>query len=821
MASFVPDAFKNPSANVASGHYRYMKDEEIFVDTFFSYWSATARDPFAEKKEKKKLPPASLEIPQISFPLKIMLPPVPGTSSSFWQPFIPMSAAPLEADMVTLVAENLEKYLLLKEEKETLSLSQKIKAMVRPQDSIFMKDGKKFKGNIIAENNQEIVLSCSENKAIQNLVFPLSRILKIERKMNLEEAYIFLWKGLDSRDSKGFLELAQSAEENNLPEISQDFFQKFLQAFPSLSEGYLAYASFLRKRLDLDQAYHVYCLAQKNGISQESIIVGMAEIAFSLGLKEKALRLLLPLREFSSLIKAVEFAFALKEETTVENILAKIRSLPLNVEQKKILLYWDALLALYKGNIEKSLSFCEEAAEGISPELSAIQGNALYLQGKPKDACLSLKKAIEKRNVYALYNLSLVYFMGEAYIQATGILKKLLDTPEIQEDPSTVKATIAYISFISNPEENYAQALQLLKEAQINNPENPLPFYLAGEIHKGKKESQEIACQNYQKALALDFQLTPALLSLGILSIQNSNLSDAIRYFQEALFRPLPSSLRADVHAYLSIVYAENEEFLQAQEHIDKAFKIQENHILALQLSAWIANKKGAISEALSHLDHLLAKNPKDEYALKAKEEITENEGLFLWEEQFQREDGEKIRRQWQEIEQDGIDIALREEKAVFSGTNIRGNVSAFLLRSHDFQTFVSIKADLFSKEASAASTGILYGNTEGDCLYFGKNAQNQIVYGKSKQGALPKWQNILDKDQPVLYPETGMANFQIQRTRKEKNTYSLLMDGKLLAKIVWEKEKPGKKDIGFFGFSESHLPWKLEIDNVQIIEKQ
>ncbi len=818
MTFFTPDAFKNPPGKVSSGHYRPMSDEEIFPGAFHTYWSGNSRNPFVKIQEKKKLPPASLELPKIVLPSKILLPPVPCPASSFWQPIGQINFSPLETDLVTLGTENLDRYLASKEEKIISPFSLKIKSLVKPQDTIFMKDGKRYKGKILSENSQEILLTTGESKASQNLLLPVSRILKIEKQISLEQVYQQSWKDLEEKDSKGFLSLAQSCEENGLPDLAQDFFQKVIRSFPSWDEAYLSYASFLRRRLDWDQAYQVYSLAKENGISQEAITMGMAEIIFAIGLKEKALRLLLPLRDFPSIVKALEFSFALKQEQTIESLLVKARALPLDQSQKKILLYWEALFALYKGDMETCLAYCKEYPEPLTPELENVKGISFYLQGKLGDACRSFTKAIEKRNVWAFYNLSLVYFMGGAYPQATGILKKILDIPEIVEDPSSVKAVLAYITFFSEPEKNYIIASQLLKEGQINNPQNPIPFYLLGEISRTQSSQQEVAIQNYQKALELDFQLHPALVALGVLSIQNNNLSDAIRYFQELLLRPLPSFLKADIHAYIALAYTANEEFLKAQEHIAQAYKMQENHTLALQISAWIANKRSFIPEALASLEVLLTKNPRDDYALKAKEEILENQGLFLWEEEFQREDSEKIRRQWQEVEQDGIDISLREQKAIFSGRSIRGNIPSFLLRSVDTQTFVALNADIFS-EANMVYTGIIYGNLEGDCLYFGKNPQNQVVYAKAKPNSLIKWQNALENEKPVLWTETH-STVQLLRMRNEKNTYAFLLNGKILAKVIFEKEKPGKKDIGFFAFSETNLFWQLSIDNVKIIEK-
>ncbi|NUM36294.1 MAG: hypothetical protein HUU50_17275 [Candidatus Brocadiae bacterium] len=821
LTLFMPDAFKNPVENASGAMYRPMKDEEIFPEGLFSYWSGNSRNLFSKVQEKKKLPPVALDLPVISLPSRIMLSPVPGTASCFWQPFVSQNLTALAADQVTMSGENLERYLVVKEGKEMSALAQKAKGMVRMQDTIFMKDGKRFRGKIISENAQEILLSILENKATQNFVIPAARILKVEKQIQLDEVYQQLWQELDAKDSRGFLELAQSCEENALYEVAQDYFQKIVKSFPTWAEGYLGFASFLRRRLDIDKALHIYALAKENGIHQESITIGMAEIAFSIGLKEKACKMLLPLREFPSIIKGIEYSFATKQYQTVETLIAKARTLGLDAEQKKTLLYWDAMLSMCRGNIEKCLSLCEECAEPVSAEMDNLKGAALYLQGKLGDSARSLTKAIEKRNVWALYNLSLVYFAGGASSQAAGILKRILDTPEIIEDPSTVKATLAYVNFFSDPEKNYGLSSQMLKEAQIHNPQNPLPYYLLGEIGKTQADQQEVAFQSYQRALSLDFQITPALISLGVLSVQSNNLSDSIRYFQEASFRNMPGPWKANVHSYIALVYAHSEEFVKAQEQISLAYKIEENHIFSLQISAWISNKKGAVSEAISTLEILLGKMPKNEYALRAKEAIEENQGLFLWSDQFQREDSEKIRRQWQEIEQDGIDIALREGKAVFSGSNIKGNVPAFLLRSTESHSFISIKADISNSESNMAYTGILYGNIEGDCLYFGKNSQNQLVYAKTKQGTPLKWQSILDKDQPVLMPEKAWNNLQIMRSRKEKNALSLVLDGKILVNIPWDKEKPGKKDIGFFGLHEANISWQLSIDNIQLVEKQ
>ena len=127
---------------------------------------------------------------------------------------------------------------------------------------------------------------------------------------------------------------------------------------------------------------------------------------------------------------------------------------------------------------------------------------------------------------------------------------------------------------------------------------------------------------------------------------------------------------------------------------------------------------------------------------LTPRTQIAYNDGLVVWQDSFSRPNRDRIRRRWEEFEQDGIEIFVRQHQVVFAGQNIVGHIHGSLLRSIRPETFVAISADFFTGEKTdQAYSGILLTTSaypKGPALYFAKTPGNVLAYALTHDAVFP-----------------------------------------------------------------------------------
>jgi len=765
------------------------------------------RSLFRPISEKKKVPPPTLELPKIEINAVLWIPPIPRPASMYWHQYPLHRIDPLPPDL----ALNLPQLTELSAQEPLSILANDIKANMRDQDLLILADGSQYQGKIISEAGNEIMLATTKGLNAQNLTFPKDRILRIHRRISLTE---ILQNRLSKvqHDPQQWATLLEAGAELELDDLVKPSYAQLLEKFPKSAEAYHSYARYLASRLDWEGACQVYLNTQQKGISSDALKLSEAELFARLGLPQRAIAILSTIAKPNAWIRGLEIAGSISDWNQVGEFLDRLQKL--SERQAKpiqdIIVEWQARLALYRGEIEECLTICQKANKPLSSKILNIQGACLYLQGKLPQACLALQQAAKDQEIWAFYNLALVYANGGAWDSAIEILNKLLAHPAIVAEPSIVKATLGYCTYQKSPE-LFPLANTLFEDALKCNPQNPLAWYLWAEILKDKQLSQ--AVNAYQKALDLDFAFTNPLFRLATLTLENS---DSTYYLEEAKARNLNELQSAETELNFAVHYILQEKWDQAQRSLQEALRIANQHLPILKLAAWQHNREDNAKLALNYLDRALSQAPNDEYCLATRQKIIENQNLVIWEDSFSRSDG-LLRRRWQTIEQDGIHIFLRNQQAVMSGTNFKGNLLSGFIRHLPTENFVKIQLYLHSSSPTAY-VGLFYGiwDKEGDKegIYFGKGKDQSIVYTTSKSKKKEPWQTL------GPWPDKPVA-IAIARSRTEADTYLLLLNDQVVSKLNFKLSQEKQMQAGTFGFASQNQTWECTWDNAQIWEAQ
>ncbi|MCE9582935.1 MAG: tetratricopeptide repeat protein [Planctomycetes bacterium] len=303
-----------------------------------------------------------------------------------------------------------------------------------------------------------------------------------------------------------------------------------------------------------------------------------------------------------------------------------------------------------------------------------------------------------------------------------------------------------------------------------------------------------------------------AFRELGLARLRLKNTSGAV----EALRRAADGSTDPDAHALLGFALLPTN-FSAAEAEFRLATEADSAHVLAACGLAAVVYARHELADARGRFDAVLSRVPDNAFAQRGKRLANEASTRRWWHDEFERKDGDAVRRTWLEKEKEGLRVLLAGGHAQFAGKQNRDDGVTALLRPTS-DRFLSFEADLDFAKVGRATAGITVSIPQtgqannGIVLRFARNAKGQLTVA---QGALT----------PPPQPKeigpcpAGVVRLRIERAPGNASDYLLFANGTQVGTPVRCELRSQKLEVGVFGHAFKDEAWELGIDNVRLIE--
>jgi tetratricopeptide (TPR) repeat protein len=788
--------------NISSNQYK-TSNEHILQHTLYTeipyaeiLWDTSNTNPFDQMVDRQNMPPVYLELPTIPDSLKLFLPPDPAPRQEYWHTFTIDNILPPDDVSVDLNAiQEMPKKQPFEEYTNNLT------KQIRPYDEIILYDGRSQQGKIIRRTNTRIFFQQKGRE--HTLEYPMENILKIIEKVSIEQ---ICQEKIKHANYEEKIQLAQNANNLGLAKMGEKLFQQLILDYRLKIEPYIAYAQFCQDNCDYAKAIAILEKGIQTIKQNNEIKLNLAKIYLQFNLHEQALQLLQDCNNFDCIECIVKFYLQQQNKEKIQEYLDKAKQIA-QYEHRPRLYSLEAQFALQNGNPVSCLELCTQAPQD---DVALYQGISHYLLGNLSESISYFKKVIQQGDIRGIYNLALVYAQGDYPEAAITLLQKNQTHPSLIADPSTYKALLGYLLFRKKSK----NALDMIKSAQGNNPQNPLVYYYLAELYYQTKDNLEEANQNYQKILRSNFSLAQILWRLAFLSFQENNFNESIKYIDECCLHPWKPEQKCTLHTLKAIIYFNQKNIKEARFQLQQALQHNQYNREALQVTLWFENQANQQEQALQTAEIILSQYENDPYTQKAKSKIEINQKLILWQDNFQRPDNPYVRAGWQEIEQNGLEIYLEKHQITFTGQMNLQRKPGALLRLIDYPKLHSFQGECNYTEANKTTAGLFIGVWEKKCLYFGKNDQKQLVYALCDEKKPLQWTTI----DHTLLPNIHSHILKIEKIQDQKDRFNLFCDDIPVMPITLPNFEKEKVQAGFFATSLDDQ-WKFFVDNVELRE--
>lgn len=777
------------------------------INFFDIEWNST-KNPFVSVDNRQSLPAIRLSLPPIEDHLSLFLPPWPAPKKECWHTFSIQSGISV-SDLLPVETCPIDDT----EENNSIEQSEieKLRSLVREQDELIMNNGQTYKGNIIKRDESKTYIQVISSKGgkTQGLELNNNLIQKINPKITLEE--VCQKQAKEYILTKDKLRLSQYCVQLNFLDIAEDILKELYKNDSTRVESIIALSNFYQKNCEIEKALELFKNLKekdKNNLN----IYHYAKLLNKLGLS--IFQLLSDTTYFDSAILGLHVALEQECPEQIQHFLELARKLSSKSKNPNILYEYEAWNALYNGDYEECLNFCNRITEK-NKQVLLFQGIAYYLKGDLKKAIAPLHESICKGEIRAVYNLALIYTKCGFFKNAKDLLTNNITNSKLLLDSSLYNALLAYCNSFLNKEDTKS-ILDLFQTAQNINPKNILVNYYLGEVLYQNTNNTEAIEKNFLTVLR-NYSFPQLIWRLAFLSIKMQNGANTSQYINELLQYNWTEKEQADLYSLNAIVYLLQKNFDEAQLNLQEAMNADSSHLLCDQLFLYLENAKNQIDEALETAKTILQKFPNDSYTKQAEEAIQANKNLSGWNDNFQRDNNNYIRNGWQEIERNGLVISLYNGKVLFTGQMYASRRPGALLRSVSDKKFYSVEGECDYIEANNSIAGLFFGDWESTGLFFGRNGQEELVYCifNKENNNNYDWKVINRK---ISNSESGIL--KIQRANAKSNIYSLFWNDIKLTEVKISLSQNMKLQAGFFATS-LDSSWKFFIDNAYIIEKK
>ncbi|KAF0242118.1 MAG: hypothetical protein FD180_4101, partial [Planctomycetota bacterium] len=304
----------------------------------------------------------------------------------------------------------------------------------------------------------------------------------------------------------------------------------------------------------------------------------------------------------------------------------------------------------------------------------------------------------------------------------------------------------------------------------------------------------------------------PAYRELGLARLRMKNTSGAV----EALRRAAQGSADPDAHALLGFALLPTNP-QAAEQEFRAATATNPTHELASCGIAAVVYARRELAEARQRFEAVLARVANHLFAQRGKRLANEATTRRWWHDEFDRKDGDGVRRTWVEREKEGLKVTLKSGRAQFAGKQNRDDGATALVRPTS-DRFLSFEAEIDFAKCGRATAGVTIGLPQSpqtpnpNVLRFVRDAAGKLAYAAGPAQAPPQWKQIGECP-------AGAVRLKIERANPNAPEFILSANGVALDKPVRTDLRGAKLEVGTWGLAQKGDEWELGIDNVRLIE--
>jgi len=445
-------------------------------------------------------------------------------------------------------------------------------------------------------------------------------------------------------------------------------------------------------------------------------------------------------------------------------------------------------LAVREGNLAVAKDFFIQAknADAKSANARNEMGVCYFLEGdyrKAKNEFLRvLRHDVTHPRVYT--NLALTFWKLDNIDEGIEELKARVEVEIDNPDPLLGLARLYLI------QKEMDKALALLLEAKELAPSQArIRLHLADAyLAAGNIEEAEF---ELQAAMGSDPRSWEGKARYAVLAGAQGRYADALGmideaaqaggagvelYYRKALYALRLGDLEKAASAF------------QTLQEMNSDDPIGEQGIASLALMKEAGFDFARLSEKLREFQ------PVEDWAAGALERITGSRGKRFWRDDFDRDDGTSLMRNWREFEGFGIEIALADGQVLMAGTQAREDWGETLFsRITTRKQLVEFSIEVDTTTTGQICTGIVLVGSK-QALYFGRTPDGQLGYSTS--GLHDDWTVVGE------WPVSGKAKLVFRLKDAQRGTYDLVADGALAASNIGMGLFKADSELSWGGFS-------------------
>jgi tetratricopeptide (TPR) repeat protein len=245
-----------------------------------------------------------------------------------------------------------------------------------------------------------------------------------------------------------------------------------------------------------------------------------------------------------------------------------------------------------------------QAIAANTPEELVRQAIGLRRNGNLEGAREQLEKALrlDPRHPQALFEMGIVY-------QEIGEYQKALENYQtVLKLPAPPDETYNRVGNLLFQQEKRQEAMDFLRNAVTQKPNNPWLHYYLGNLHR-KQKTDGKAIESYITAIKLNPDMAEPHFNLGMIYMNRKQLNDAILQFREVV-RIRPEDY--DTYLFLGRAYMRNGQVEQAITALEEAISIKADLLEARLLLSEIFLRKADAEQAIEQLQVVQTLDPND-----------------------------------------------------------------------------------------------------------------------------------------------------------------------------------------------------------------
>ncbi len=303
-----------------------------------------------------------------------------------------------------------------------------------------------------------------------------------------------------------------------------------------------------------------------------------------------------------------------------------------------------------------------------------------------------------------------------------------------------------------------------------------------------------------------------AFRELGLARLRMKNTSGAV----EALRRAAGGSSDPDAHALLGFALLPTNP-VAAEQEFRSALAANPVHVLGSCGVAAVVYARRELADARQRFEAILTRVADHAFAQRGKRLANDAATRRWWHDEFDRKDGEAVRRNWLEKEKEGPKVTLARGRAQLAGKQNRDDGVTALTRPTS-ERFLSFEVELDFTKIGRATAGITLGvpqtpqSNNPNVIRFGRDSTGKLSVAVGPVQAPPQWKALGDCP-------AGLARLKIDRASANATDYVLSLNGVAMGPPLRTDLRAPKLEVGVFGFGQKGDDWELGIDNVRLIE--